>query len=303
MIPEFPQFKNLELSDKEEVEKFTSKFPPYSDFNFVSMWSWDIKGEMRISQLNGNLVVKFADYLTEKPFLSFIGKNKVPETSLKLISFSKENYHVNFLKLIPEEEINMIDESRFVISPDRDSQDYIYSVNHLGDMHNWLGHRSSKSIEKFLKLHPDYLVKISSIKEIEKKEYIEIFGKWATTKKIENHFESNEYKAFKRFLEIKNENIEIVSLHKNNQLLGFTAYEITSDHFAIAHFSKADTKHHSAIYDILNWEEGKSLKAKGVKYYNWEQDLGIPGLRKSKEKYKPSHFLKKFIVQEIIALH
>ena len=47
MLPEFPQFKKLELSDKEEVEKFTSKFPPYSDFNFVSMWSWDIKGEMR----------------------------------------------------------------------------------------------------------------------------------------------------------------------------------------------------------------------------------------------------------------
>jgi len=48
MIPEFPQFKNLELTDKIDVEKFTSKFPPYSDFNFVSMWSWDIKGEMRM---------------------------------------------------------------------------------------------------------------------------------------------------------------------------------------------------------------------------------------------------------------
>ena len=57
MIPEFPKFKNLELSDKNDIEKFTSKFLPYSDFSFVSMWSWDIKGEMRIAQLNGNLVV------------------------------------------------------------------------------------------------------------------------------------------------------------------------------------------------------------------------------------------------------
>lgn len=64
MISEFPQFKKLELADKKDIEKFTSKFPPYSDFNFVSMWSWDIRGEMRVSQLNGNLVVRFTDYLT-----------------------------------------------------------------------------------------------------------------------------------------------------------------------------------------------------------------------------------------------
>ena len=49
MLPTFPEFKPLELSDKNDVENFTSKFPPYSDFNFVSMWCWDIKEEMRIS--------------------------------------------------------------------------------------------------------------------------------------------------------------------------------------------------------------------------------------------------------------
>ena len=31
MIPEFPNLKNLELSDKEEIEKFTSKFLGYNE--------------------------------------------------------------------------------------------------------------------------------------------------------------------------------------------------------------------------------------------------------------------------------
>jgi len=31
MIPEFPKFKNLELSDEEDVGIFTKKFPPYAD--------------------------------------------------------------------------------------------------------------------------------------------------------------------------------------------------------------------------------------------------------------------------------
>ena len=42
--------------------------------------------------------------------------------------------------------------------------------------------------------------------------------------------------------------------------------------------------------------KAKILDLRGVKYFNWEQDLGLPGLRKSKEKYHPSFFFKKFIV-------
>lgn len=35
MLPEFPKMKSIELSDREDVEKITKKYPPYSDFNFV----------------------------------------------------------------------------------------------------------------------------------------------------------------------------------------------------------------------------------------------------------------------------
>ena len=84
MIPEFPEFKKLELSDKEEVEKITSKFPPYSDFNFVSMWSWNIENKIWISQLYGNLVVHFTDYLTDGTFLSS--------------SFRKDSFRKSFRK-------------------------------------------------------------------------------------------------------------------------------------------------------------------------------------------------------------
>lgn len=73
MILKFLEFKKLELLDKKEVEKITSKFPPYSDFNFVSMWSWDVKEELRISKLNNNLVVRFADYFVGNPFFYFLG--------------------------------------------------------------------------------------------------------------------------------------------------------------------------------------------------------------------------------------
>ena len=87
MIPDFPSFKNIELTDKEDVDRFTLEHQPYSDFNFISMWSWDIKEKMRISQLNGNLVVLFTDYITGESFCSFLGTHNVNETTEILLNY------------------------------------------------------------------------------------------------------------------------------------------------------------------------------------------------------------------------
>lgn len=297
MIPEFPNFKKLELSDKKDVERFTSQFPPYSDFNFFSMWGWDIHHKMMISQLNDNLVVLFNDYISGDNFLSFVGDKKIIETTSRLISFSEEKYHKNFLKLIPEEILLSYKGSPFITKADRDSYDYIYLVEHLANMNKWTQNTCGKRIRKFLVTQLDYDVKHSSVKEISSNEYEVMFHKWAESKNIDNDFDSNEYKAFKRFLEIPNNNLRIVSIYINKIMAGFTLYEVISDNYAISHFAKADKKHHSSIYDLLNWEEAKYLHSKGVKYFNWEQDLGIPGLRYSKTKYKPAFFFKKLSVE------
>src|SRR6185369_9800822 len=88
MLPKFPEFKKLELSDKADIEAITNKYPPYSDFNFTSMWCWDTRGEMMVSELNNNLVVKFADYITGEPFYSFIGTNDTNDTVRQLIGLA-----------------------------------------------------------------------------------------------------------------------------------------------------------------------------------------------------------------------
>ncbi len=299
MIPEFPKFKKLELADKKDVEKFTSKYPPYSDFNFTNMWSWDTRKKMSVSQLNKNLVVLFDDYVSNEPFLSFIGKNKVLETVVKLLQFSKKRFKTNVLKLIPEEIVYALKELKKIglkVKSDRDSYDYVYSVSHLANMHNWPGHGSSKRIRQFTKKHPNHVVEQCPVGKIKKEEYLALFKKWAESKKIEDHFNLNEYKALERFLQIENKKIEVVSVRIDSVLVGFTLYELLPNNGAISHFLKADNCYHSGINDILSWEEAKHLFRKGVTYYNWEQDLGIPGLRFSKEKYSPSLLMKKFTI-------
>lgn len=298
MIPTFPNFKKIELSDKEEVEKFTSKFPPYADFNFSNIWAWDLKGEMGLSVLNNNLVVKFTDYLNGQPLLSFLGENMINETAVKLIAFSEKNYKTNVLKLIPEIVTNFLDKSEFDIILDRDSCDYVYSVAHLVSMDTWPQDSIRKGLKRFIRQYPNYIIKKNSILEVSKDEYLKMFKKWSENKKIVNHFEFNEYRAFERTFEVHNKKTQVISLYLEDLLIGFTIFEILNNDYAISHFAKADTKYHSSVYDILNLEEAKILKKIGIKYYDWEQDLGIEGLRKAKMKYKPDGFLNKFLVKK-----
>ncbi len=293
MIPEFPEFKRLELSDKKDIENFTSEFPLYSDFNFFNMWCWDVHNKMKISQLNKNLVVLFSDYLSGDDFLSFIGDNKVIETASKLISFSEKEFNKNFLKLVPEEAFLNLKHSDFLINFDRNSFDYVYLIEQLANMKNWPQNTSGKRIRNFLKKHSDYTVKHSSFSEIRHDEYKEMFHRWAKNKNINNHSELNEYKAFERILKIRDENLRLISIYKDQTMIGFTVYEIISKDYALSHFAKADEKYCPAAYDLLNWEEAKHLYSLGIKYFNWEQDLEIPGLRYSKIKYKPAFFFKK----------
>lgn len=296
MIPEFPKFKKLELSDKKDIEKLTHKLPPYADFNFVNMWAWDFRHQLKVSQLHKNLVVFFTDYISKEQFFTFIGENNLPETATELIAYSMKYHKVNVLKFVPEEIAHALERAGFSVVPDRDNFDYIYSVSHLAQMNSWPGSGISKRIRQFAKVFPEYVVKYSSLQDLPKDDYVKIFRKWAKHKEYNSHFELDEFKAFERFLEIKDKNIEIVSLHLDDCLVGFTAYEILPHHCALSHFVKADYEF-SGITDVLNWEEAKRLLSKDVRYYNWEQDLGIPGLRHSKEKYSPSLLMKKFVVR------
>src|SRR3989344_7269778 len=128
MIPQFPNFKHVEIADREAVEAHTHRFDPYSDFNFTSLWAWDTSNERMISELNGNLVVKFTDYSTHKPFLSFLGENDTEHTARTLIYYCKAEGLPTTLKLMPEVSVKNIRPSVLRIEEDRDNFDYVYSI-------------------------------------------------------------------------------------------------------------------------------------------------------------------------------
>jgi hypothetical protein len=291
MLPQFPQFKKLELSDKNDVEKITHQYPPYSDFNFVSMWAWDIKEEMRISVLNENLVVRFTDYLTGESFYSFLGNNKVNDTAEKLLELSKKEGLEIKLKLVPEESIKELDLNKFKIKEDRDNFDYILETKQIEELKGDKHRNKRAVINNLLKNH-----KIET-KQLE--DFTSIVPFLESLKDQDGEFKiKREIQAVMRLLklEIKSD-LVLLTVTSENKMVSFIINEIPpNSRHSMGHFLKVNSKFHSGLSTFLLKTMCGVLKKKGFDLLNMEQDLGISGLKFWKENHCPAYFLKKYII-------
>ncbi len=299
MIPHFPEFKKLELELKDHVEIFTRRHPPHSDFNFTSMWSWDITGEKYVSELNGNLVVRFNDYITGELFYSFLGNNKPNETAQTLLDFLTENRLPAKLKLVPEDSIKGLDTDRFEVAEDRDNHDYIYSIEDLVRMEGG-AFKSKRRQAKFFEENIPHTIKELDLRDSAvKEEIMALCNEWALGKNDTAEDSQNEYQAILRFLSAPQSNHLAMGIYASDKLIAAGMIEHIDDDYATYHFKKALTSSFKGIEPYLMREFMKILSSKNIKYLNREQDLGIPGLRESKESYSPRRYLKKFHLSTI----
>jgi hypothetical protein len=81
----------------------------------------------------------------------------------------------------------------------------------------------------------------------------------------------------------------------DDEICAFSVNELLPCQMAICHFEKALKKYDGAYAFVINIAAQDLLK-RGCKIVNWEQDLGLVGLRRAKTSYQPSGFLKKYSI-------
>lgn len=302
MKPLFPHFKKITLNDKTVIEYVTNNFPPYSDYHFFSIWSYNVQDAVEYSFLNENLVIKFQEYEGNDFFYSFMGSNQVDETiSTLLIHAGKESIQP-MLKLLPEHNFttNKLHElqTNFIVEEDPDNFDYILSVETVFKMNGPELHQKKKSLNKFFKLYDARVVFYDLKKDCTPdliKSLQDFLQIWISEKKSISGHNENEILAINRtFQSYHNFNLKMNVVYINGNLKGFTVFEQVSKDYAISSFQKAD-RDYFGIYEFLNHSVIQYLYEQKCLYLNIEQDLGIPGLRQAKRKYYPS-FLKKYTI-------
>lgn len=299
MLPQFPDFKKLEITDKLETEKITSQYPPYSDFNFISLWDYDIHKLAEISTLNNNLILKFTDYITNKPFYTFIGKYSPKETIDELLKLARKNNLENCLKLIPEDNIkNDIDSLRnyYQIDEDRDNFDYIYSIQDWAELSWSKFHTKRHESTHFISTYQNSkFTKLDLSNEKIQQQINNLFLVWSKQKKSSQDTE-NELNAIKNlFIAAKHYNYLALGVYIEENLIAFSVCELLPDKYAMSHFGKVDYSY-KGLFSYLKHMTATELFNLDYKYLNLQQDMGIEGLRSSKEMWHPVGFLKKYII-------
>lgn len=85
-----------------------------------------------------------------------------------------------------------------------------------------------------------------------------------------------------------------LAIRIDGRIAGFTMGEVISQDTVLVHLEKADYEIRG-LFVALSSHFCRTLPPEIV-YINREQDLGLPGLRRSKESLKPDHLRQKYIV-------
>jgi hypothetical protein len=293
MPPAFPSFKLLELSDQAAIEAVTRRYPPYSDLEFGSLWSWNVKGEIAWSLAGETLVFRLTDYDTGRPFLTFLGEGR--GVTEDLLALSTASGWGATLRLVPEASALTLDPAHFAIEESRDHFDYVYDLERYVTFAGGVLQTRRTYLNGFRRRYPGYVARPLDLGC--SRVHAEISALWRVWEDNRGESVPSERAAFTRFMEAQAHFDTIATgVFVGAALAAVDISVLLPDGYGNCLFKKADIRFHGA-YAALMHETAKALLARDCTWLNCEQDLGLPGLRAAKLAFAPAGFLRKFSVR------
>ena len=182
-------------------------------------------------------------------------------------------------------ELNEMYPGRFSIEYSRDNADYIYPVEKLAALSGKAYHGKKNHVNKFMKTHEDWFYEKMSHENTE--ECIRMVQQWC----IENGCCDDKDKAAEICVCIegirRREELGLTGglIRTGDGIVALTLGEPSNQDTFVIHFEKAFSGIQGA-YPMIN-QQFILHELMDYKYVNREEDMGLDGLRKAKESYKP----------------
>jgi hypothetical protein len=185
-----------------------------------------------------------------------------------------------------------------VVEIDFDNSDYVYSLTQLSFYreHQYAKKRQFANI--FLNRNPNAEIKILDILNPEvQSELLIVYDDWSKNKNDnENIYLKNERLAIHRLMNYGLNNIICVGVFVNLKLAAFSIFRKLPNNYAICYFSKVNVNYYG-LNEFLMKVSANKLILEDCEWLNYEEDMGIPGLRFSKNSFRPTHFLRKYTIK------
>jgi hypothetical protein len=297
-IPEFPKFASLSKKHHSAIYQRTLNIPAYSDFTAPNLWCWNFDQAYTVSTLDGVLVLRMTDYVNNKPFLTLLGQAIAISTIRNVLYFLNSSSDLlPYLKLIPEHCLpNEVIPNDIEITEDLDNHDYVYQTE---DLINLSGNRYRELrwlANQFRKKYSPEIVELDLTDSKTQSEVEDVCHLWVAEKKRHHQTVDNDLLALMRFIQKSDWFAhQAFGVRVDNALLGYAIFELNHNHNATNIFEHADKTFHG-IFPYLMQQSALRLRQLGYQLINHQQDLGLIGLRASKQKYRPFTFRKKYTI-------
>jgi hypothetical protein len=297
--------KPIELKDKSVFDDYFKRFPPeISEFTFTNLVMWRNHYNFLFTEWNDHLIIFSRDFLKNSGsyaaspeslfFLAPIGQNPHKVViklfkSIKNIEFHRvpETIAVNFIEHINDNNLDI------EIVDDRDNWDYVYEIESIKNLSGNKHRQNRRWLNKFLDNY-DYEFNLLTEDWVEKCKELQL--EWCIMRGCEED-ESllDEQNAIHEALNnFNNLNFHGGIMCVENRCVAYTFGEMLNQNTLVIHIEKAHMEYEGSYQAINNlFLKNVNLNAE---YVNREQDLGIPGLKRAKESYKPYRMVKKSIL-------
>jgi hypothetical protein len=297
-IPEFPEFKPIQLEDREFIQEILSGYKPQtSEWTFTNLFIWRLHYGFQWSIHQDWLLLLCSTEDHKSCAFQPIGPSPRSQIVRMLLKWlGKEKGEKN--PKIERADKRLISElngaSDLLIEPTRDHFDYVYRTEDLIRLVGRKYHSKRNHVNQFSASHS---FSYAPLNQEHVKECLDLTETWCRWHRCEDDMNLlNEWEAIRQALG----NFHALDLHGGVILIdgkveAFTIGEMLNEQTVLVHIEKANPEI-KGLYAVIN-QQFCEKTWKSVAYVNREQDLGEEGLRKAKLSYYPDHLEEKFRIR------
>lgn len=284
-------FEPIDLKHKEIYEKYTAKRYRNSEASFLNMYMWRKVTNAHVAVVSDMLVLRVYFGGMYRFVMPFGDKANIKSCVKSLYEYCNSNgYPLEIIGANSEFVREIQDAFKFASFEDRNVQDYVYLSEKLATVSGKKLHSKKNHVNKFKSMYDYKFVQLNRghIQDCINKTKVWMDKKYnGDTEKYSAELDTvmclfDNYEKFDLFGG---------AIYVDGELVAYTVGESLSDDTALVHIEKADTSYHGA-FAIINNEFAKLISDRFV-YINREEDMGLEGLRKAKESYRPEFLTEK----------
>lgn len=280
------EFHEFNLDDRAFLDRFfRAGGGRLCEYSFAVQYCWQAYNKSVWSIVNDTLVIRFetdGHYRFTCP-VGFGEPRRAVDTCIDWLAAAGSPPAIDY---VPDSPGCSRVPDGLVALPDPDNNDYIYLRTDLADLPGKRFAHKRNHISALSREHEWQVVRVNA--DNRRHELLDYVHKWAVQKADDSKDRDLqlELDAVRRAIDFAVPlGLDVFELHIDDSVAGMAICDRTHPDMATVHFEKADAAVRGAYQAICSGVA--SLMPSDVVYMNREQDMGIEGLRKTKNSWHP----------------